>query len=48
MANICNPNTQRAYSQAACRSSVCEPGLRELAHVKPPHIATYIEMLELP
>ncbi len=44
-ANIRNKNTRRAYYKAACRfSDWCEGrGLRELAGVKPPHVAAYIE-----
>src|SRR5450755_2428343 len=38
------------YYKAACRfSDWCEGrGLLDLAAVKPPHVATYIEMLGLP
>ena len=48
--NIRNKNTRRAYYKAACRfSEWCEDrGLRELAEVKPPHVAAYVEMLGLP
>jgi site-specific recombinase XerD len=48
-ANIRNENTRRAYYKAACRfSDWCEGrGLSELAAVKPPHVAAYIEMLGL-
>jgi len=49
-AHIRNRNTRRAYYKAACRfSDWCEGrGLLDLAHVKPTHIAAYIEMLGLP
>jgi integrase/recombinase XerD len=49
-ANIRNKNTRRAYYKAACRfSDWCEGmGLLDLAGVKPPHVAAYIEMLGLP
>ncbi len=49
-ANIRNKNTRRAYYKAACRfSGWCEGrGLLDLAEVKPPHVAAYIEMLGLP
>lgn len=49
-ANIRNPNTRRAYYKAACRfSDWCEGrGLHELAGVKPPHVAAYIEWLGQP
>jgi site-specific recombinase XerD len=49
-ANIPNKNTRRAYYKAACRfSDWCEvKGLLDLAHVKPLHVAAYIEMLGLP
>jgi site-specific recombinase XerD len=48
-ANIRNRNTRRAYYKAACRfSDWCEGrGLSDLAGVKPPHVAAYIEMLGL-
>jgi site-specific recombinase XerD len=48
-AHIRNPNTRRAYYHAACRfSQWCEgSGLRTLAAVEPPHVAAYIEGLEL-
>src|SRR5450631_3507568 len=48
-AHIRNPNTRRAYYHAACRfSQWCDgSGLRTLAAVKPPHVAAYIEGLEL-
>jgi site-specific recombinase XerD len=46
-ANHQNANTRRAYYKAACRfSDWCEgQGLKCLAHVKPPHVAAYIEWL---
>ena len=46
-ANIRNKNTRRAYYKAACRfSHWCEgKGLRDLAQVKPVHVAAYIEGL---
>jgi integrase/recombinase XerD len=49
-ANIRNKNTRRAYYKAACRfSEWCEGReMRELADVKPPHVAAYIEWLGLP
>ena len=49
-ANIRNKNTRRAYYKAAGRfSDWCEGiGLLDLADVKPPHVAAYIEMLGLP
>ncbi len=49
-ANIRNKNTRRAYYKAACRfSDWCEGrGLFDLAHVKPPHVAAYIEWLGMP
>lgn len=49
-ANIRNKNTRRAYYKAACRfSDWCEGrGLLDLAHVRPPHVAAYIEMLGQP
>src|ERR1700728_4470541 len=49
-ANIRNRNTRRAYYKAACRfSDWCEGrGLLDLAHVKPPQVAAYIEVLGLP
>ena len=49
-ANIRNKNTRRAYYKAACRfSDWCEGrGLLDLADVKPPHIAAYIEWIGLP
>jgi integrase/recombinase XerD len=42
-----NKNTRRAYYKAACRfSDWCESrGLLELEHVKPPHVAAYVEWL---
>jgi site-specific recombinase XerD len=48
-ANHQNKNTRRAYYKAACRfSDWCERrGLLDLANVKPPHVAAYIEMLGL-
>lgn len=48
-ANIRNKNTRRAYYKAACRFSAwCEGrGLLDLAQVKPPHVAAYIEWLGL-
>jgi hypothetical protein len=49
-ANIRNKNTRRAYYKAACRfSDWCEDrGLLDMAHVKPHHVAAYIEWLGLP
>lgn len=49
-ANIRNKNTRRAYYKAAGRfSDWCEGrGLLDLAHVKPQHVAAYVEMLGLP
>jgi site-specific recombinase XerD len=49
-AHIRNRNTRRAYFKAACRfSDWCEGrGVFDLAQVKPPHIAAYVEMLGLP
>jgi site-specific recombinase XerD len=46
-ANIRNKNTRRAYYKAACRfSDWCEgKGLPDLARVKAPHVAAYIEGL---
>ena len=46
-AHIRNRNTRRAYYKAACRfADWCEGrGLPGLAHVKPPHVAAYIEGL---
>lgn len=46
-AHIRNRNTRRAYYKAACRfSDWCEGrGLPDLAQVKPPHVAAYIESL---
>jgi hypothetical protein len=46
-ANIRNKNTRRAYYKAACRfSEWCEGrGLLDMAHVKPHHVAAYIELL---
>ena len=48
--NIRNKNTRRAYYNAVCRfSEWCEGrGLPDLAQVKPPHVAGYIERLGLP
>ena len=48
-ANLRNRNTRRAYYKAACRfSDWCEGrGLLDLAQIKPPHVAAYIEMLGL-
>jgi integrase/recombinase XerD len=48
-ANIRNKNTRRAYYKAVCRfAEWCEAkGLRELAEVKPFHVAAYIEGLGL-
>ena len=49
-AHIRNKNTQRAYYKTACRfSDWCQGrGLLDLAQVKPPHVAAYIEMLGVP
>jgi site-specific recombinase XerD len=49
-ANHQNPHTRRAYYKAACRfADWCESrGLLDLAGVKPPHVAAYIEMLGIP
>jgi site-specific recombinase XerD len=49
-AHIRNRNTRRAYYKAACRfSDWCDGrGPLDLAGVKPPHVAAYIEMLGLP
>ncbi len=46
-ANIRNPNTRRAYYKAAARfSEWCEGrGALGLAHVKPLHVAAYVEWL---
>ena len=46
-ANIRNKNTRRAYYNAACRfSEFCaERGVRDLAEVKPVHVAGYVEGL---
>ncbi len=46
-ANIRNKNTRLAYYKAARRfSDWCEGrGLLDLTHVKPPHVAAYIEGL---
>jgi site-specific recombinase XerD len=48
-ANIRNKHTRRAYYRAACVFSAwCETrGLHTLAHVKPVHVAAYIEGLAL-
>src|SRR5580693_8509752 len=48
--NIRNKNTRRAYYKAACRfSDWCEGrGVRDLADVKPMHVAAFIEILGLP
>ena len=46
MANHQNKNTRRAYYRAACRfSDWCESRGLDLADVKPPHVAAYVEML---
>ena len=48
-AHIRNRNTRRAYYKAACRFSVwCEGKGLDLGAIRPPHVATYIEMLGLP
>jgi site-specific recombinase XerD len=48
-ANIRNKNTRRAYYKAACRfSDWCEGRGLDLATVKPPYVAAYIEILGLP
>jgi site-specific recombinase XerD len=46
-ANIRNKHTRRAYYNAACRfSAFCaERGVHDLAHVKPVHVASYVESL---
>jgi site-specific recombinase XerD len=46
-ANIQNKHARRAYFNAACRfSKFCaEHGVHDLAHVKPVHVAGYIESL---
>lgn len=46
-ANIRNPHTRRAYYNAACKfSEFCGGrGIYELEHVKPVHVAAYIESL---
>jgi site-specific recombinase XerD len=46
-ANIQNKHTRRAYYNAACKfSEFCaERGVHDLAHVKPVHVAGYIESL---
>lgn len=48
-ANIRNKNTRRAYYKAVCRfAEWCEAkGLRDLAAIKPFHVAAYIEGLGL-
>jgi integrase/recombinase XerD len=45
--NIRNKHTRRAYFNAACRfSEFCaERGVQDLAHVKPVHVASYVEGL---
>jgi hypothetical protein len=48
-AHIRNRNTRRAYYKAASRfSDWCESRGLDLAHMKPPHVAAYIESLGLP
>jgi len=49
-AHIRNKNTRRAYYKAVCRfSDWCEgQGLLDLAQVKPPYVAAYVEMLGTP
>jgi site-specific recombinase XerD len=49
-AHMQNKNTRRAYYKAACRfSDWCEGReLLDLAQVKPPHVAAYIQMLGIP
>src|SRR5271154_5268577 len=46
-ANIQNKHTRRAYYNAACRfSEFCsQHGVHDLAHVKPVHVAGYVESL---
>jgi site-specific recombinase XerD len=46
-ANIRNRHTRRAYYNAACKfSEFCaERGVHDLAHVKPVHVAGYVESL---
>jgi site-specific recombinase XerD len=46
-AHIRNRNTRRAYYKAACRFSdwCVGRGLKSLGHVKPPHVAAYIEWM---
>jgi len=45
-ANHQNKNTRWAYFKAACRfSDWCEGGGRNLAEVKPPHVAAHVEWL---
>ena len=47
-ANHRNKNTRRAYYKAACRfSNWCGARGLDLADVKPPHVAAYIEVLGL-
>ncbi len=48
--HIRNRNTRRAYYKAACRFSdwCAGRGLLDLADVKPPHVAAYVELLGLP
>ena len=47
--NIRNKNTRRAYYKAVCRfADWCEGrGVPDLAHVRPLHVASYIEILPL-
>jgi site-specific recombinase XerD len=47
--NIRNKNTRRAYYKAVCRfADWCEGrGVHQLAHVKPLHVAAFIEALPL-
>ena len=44
-AQICNPNTRRAYARAASRFSAwcAEHGLDDLQAIEPVHVAAYIE-----
>ena len=44
-AQICNPNTRRAYARAASRFSAwcAEHGLDDLRAIEPIHVAAYIE-----
>jgi hypothetical protein len=44
-ANHQNKNTRRAYYKAACRFADWCEGRGDLADVKPPHVAAYIEGL---